>query len=717
MAPLFLRLTALAVLVLLVAGNVAKAQDGLALAVFAFRPKPVMVQLYQPLVDYLNQAVPEARLRLVVLNQEEMEQELGAQRLDLLFTNPSHFIVLRQRNRLTGALATLVAVEQGVAVSSLGGVIITGTRRDDIARLADLRGKTIAIPGTKFLGGYQTQAFELLQAGIRLPDDASLLNVDGHDGVVQTVAAGKADAGFIRTGILEAMIREGRVSPDSLKVVNPQNPPGFPFQLSTRQYPEWAFSALPHVNERVVRRITSALLALEPDHPAAKAASIHGFTIPADYLPVENLARALRLSPFEHAPDFTFSDIISRYRDVLVVLALAGGVIALLALKLVVNNRRLRQAHQRAEESDEVFRRLYEDAPTPVLIIRDGRFERCNRAALDLAGARADQLIGRSPEEISPPFQPDGRSSRDLAREFLDDVSHYSSARFDWVHVRPDGQEFVVEVSLTPITIGGHRLAYVGWTDITDRKRAEAELQAVNQRLAEQAGQLMRVNADLEQFASVASHDLRQPLRMVASYLGLIRRDIQTQASPELREYLGFALDGAKRMDRLIQDLLDYSRSGRHSDAEAPVDFHQAVQEALQHLQPVIDEQGGEVIVAETLPILSGHRGDVVRLFQNLIGNALKYRTPDRPPRVQVGCQRDGSCWRIWVTDNGRGIAEADRERVFKIFQRLVPSSECEGTGIGLAVCKKIVENMGGRIWIDSVPGQGSTFQVSLPVD
>ena len=717
MAPLFLRLTALAVLVLLVTGNVAKAQDGLALAVFAFRPKPVMVQLYQPLVDYLNQAVPEARLRLVVLNQEEMEQELGAQRLDLLFTNPSHFIVLRQRNRLTGALATLVAVEQGVAVSSLGGVIITGTGRDDIVRLADLRGKTIAIPGTKFLGGYQTQAFELLQAGIRLPDDASLLNVDGHDGVVQTVAAGKADAGFIRTGILESMIREGRVSPDSLKVVNAQNPQGFPFQLSTRQYPEWAFSALPHVNERVVRRITSALLALEPDHPAAKAASIHGFTIPADYLPVENLARALRLPPFEHAPDFTFSDIISRYRDVLVVLALAGGVIALLALQLVVNNRRLRQAHQRAEESDEVFRRLYEDAPTPVLIIRDGRFERCNRAALDLAGARADQLIGRSPEEISPTIQPDGRPSRDLAREFLDDVSHYSSARFDWVHVRPDGQEFVVEVSLTPITIGGHRLAYVGWTDITDRKRAEEELQAVNQRLAEQAGQLMRVNADLEQFASVASHDLRQPLRMVASYLGLIRRDMQTQASPELREYLGFALDGAKRMDRLIQDLLDYSRSGRHSDAEAPVDFHQAVQEALQHLQPVIDEQGGEVVVAETLPILSGHRGDVVRLFQNLIGNALKYRTPDRPPRVQVGCQRDGHCWRIWVADNGRGIAEGDRERVFKIFQRLVPSSECEGTGIGLAVCKKIVENMGGRIWIDSVPGQGSTFQVSLPVD
>lgn len=717
MAPFLLRLTALAVFVVLVAGNVAKAQDGLSLAVFAFRPKPVMVQLYQPLVDYLNHAVPEARLRLVVLNQTEMEEELGAQRLDLLFTNPSHFIILRQRNRLTGALATLVAVEQGVAVSSLGGVIIAGSDRGDVDRLTDLRGKTIAIPGTKFLGGYQTQAFELLQAGIRLPDDVSLLNVDGHDGVVQTVAAGKADAGFIRTGILESMIRAGQVPPDRLKVINAQNVPGFPFHLSTRQYPEWAFAALPHVNERVVRRITSALLALEPDHPAAKAASIHGFTIPADYLPVENLARALRLPPFEQAPDFTFSDIFSRYRDVLVVLTLAGIIIALLALQLAVKNRRLRRAHQRAEESEEVFRRLYEDAPTPVLIIRDGRFERCNRAALDLAGARADQLIGRSPGEISPPLQPDGRSSGDLARELLDDVSHYSSARFDWVHVRPDGQEFVVEVSLTPITIGGQRLAYVGWTDITDRKRAEAELQAVNQRLAEQAGQLMRVNADLEQFASVASHDLRQPLRMVASYLGLIRRDIQTQASPELREYLGFALDGAKRMDRLIQDLLDYSRSGRHADAEAPVDFHQAVREALQHLQPVIDEQGGEVIVAETLPTLSGHRGDVVRLFQNLIGNALKYRTPDRPPRVQVGCQRDGSCWRIWVTDNGRGIAEADREKVFKIFQRLVPSSECEGTGIGLAVCKKIVENMGGRIWIDSVLGQGSTFQVSLPAD
>ncbi|RAU20963.1 hypothetical protein CU669_15330 [Paramagnetospirillum kuznetsovii] len=233
--------------------------------------------------------------------------------------------------------------------------------------------------------------------------------------------------------------------------------------------------------------------------------------------------------------------------------------------------------------------------------------------------------------------------------------------------------------------------------------------------IARQARKLKEINAELEQFAYVASHDLRQPLRMVASYLALIQRGLGQNITDEMTEYFGFAIGGAKRMDSLITGLLEYSRTGRGEKPFEPVPLDQVVAECRMNLEVATSEAAATLTVQDGLPTIAGDWNELVRLFQNLMGNALKYRLPDRPAVVSVGWQDEGSEWQVWVRDNGIGIAPEHHDRIFAIFQRLVTQEEYEGSGIGLSVCRKIVSHHGGRIWVDSTPGEGSVFTVAFP--
>jgi PAS domain S-box-containing protein len=251
--------------------------------------------------------------------------------------------------------------------------------------------------------------------------------------------------------------------------------------------------------------------------------------------------------------------------------------------------------------------------------------------------------------------------------------------------------------------------------DITFRKEAESRISEANRTLEQQTQQLQAVNAELEQFAYVASHDLRQPLRMISSYLTLIERKLGPQMTEELQTFFGFATGGAKRMDRLILDLLDYSRTGRRTNPLEPVALTDAVADSLVNLDVAVTEAQATVTVDKDMPVVSGDHMELVRLFQNLIGNAIKYRAPDRRPMVELGWRDEDGHWTIQVRDNGIGIAPEDRERAFLIFQRLVAKEAYEGTGIGLAVCRKIVENHGGRIWIEDGLDGGTSVCFSLP--
>jgi signal transduction histidine kinase len=231
--------------------------------------------------------------------------------------------------------------------------------------------------------------------------------------------------------------------------------------------------------------------------------------------------------------------------------------------------------------------------------------------------------------------------------------------------------------------------------------------------LNQQAVELKRSNTDLEQFAYIASHDLQEPLRMVSGFTGLLKRRYGGKLDADADEFIGFAIGGVNRMQELINDLLSYSRVGREVVSAKAVDMQIVVDQALANLQMAIEERSA-MISSGQLPTVIANHGMLVRLFQNLIGNALKFCKAERPI-VRIQAERRGTDWVFSVADNGIGIDPQYKDRIFLIFQRLHKQGEYPGTGIGLAVCKRIVERNGGRIWLESEPGKGTTFFFTLP--
>ncbi|MBF0304316.1 MAG: GHKL domain-containing protein [Alphaproteobacteria bacterium] len=246
--------------------------------------------------------------------------------------------------------------------------------------------------------------------------------------------------------------------------------------------------------------------------------------------------------------------------------------------------------------------------------------------------------------------------------------------------------------------------------------REIAERAAAERLVEEKARELARSNEELEQFAYVASHDLRQPLRIVISYVTLLERQLGAAVDMNSGDYIRFVRDGAHRMDRLIHDLLEYSRAGRADKALAPVDLNQVLTDALQDMAVAIEDSGAQLTTPANAPGVIGCEMDLVRLFNNLIGNAIKYRAADRPPQIAITVEQRDGVWRFVVADNGIGIEPDHLDRIFGVFQRLHVQSEYDGTGIGLAVCKRIVERHGGTIHAESEPGQGSRFVFTLPM-
>ncbi|HVI50705.1 MAG TPA: ATP-binding protein [Candidatus Sulfotelmatobacter sp.] len=335
----------------------------------------------------------------------------------------------------------------------------------------------------------------------------------------------------------------------------------------------------------------------------------------------------------------------------------------------------------------------------------------CNPAALSMFGLTGEgELVGRNLHGLLHYRRQDGTpypESECPVHHSLDSgvashgIDHY------W---RPDGSGFPIEFWVTPQSLGGQVVgAVVSFADITNRKAAENAL-------AEKTRELARSNAELEQFAYVASHDLREPLRMIASYVGLLERHLAKTLDDESREFIAFAKDGALRMDRLIRDLLEYSRIGRDRPPMQTVALGEVMIDVKANLAVPLEESGAELEIVEPLPQVTGDRGELVRLLQNLLGNALKYRSPDRRPHVRLEARPSGEQWEISITDNGIGIPAEQRERIFGVFQRLHARDAYEGTGIGLAICRKILTHHGGRVWADDVEdgSPGSVFRFTL---
>lgn len=240
------------------------------------------------------------------------------------------------------------------------------------------------------------------------------------------------------------------------------------------------------------------------------------------------------------------------------------------------------------------------------------------------------------------------------------------------------------------------------------------ELAHAREVIEEKAQELSRSNDELERFAYVVSHDLQEPLRMIASYLGLIEKRYSEKLDAAGHEFIGFAVDGAKRMQTLIHDLITYSRVGTRGKPFSATDLESVFADALANLK-IAREESGTTITHDALPTLNADPTQLLQLFQNLIGNAIKFRRKETPPAIHLSAQKQGSKWLFGLHDNGIGVDPQFFDRIFVVFQRLHERHEYPGTGIGLAVCKKIVERHGGGIWVESKPGEGTTFFFTIP--
>ena len=356
--------------------------------------------------------------------------------------------------------------------------------------------------------------------------------------------------------------------------------------------------------------------------------------------------------------------------------------------------------------SESVLRSCFEAASQAILTVSsEGRIQLVNRRAEQMFGYDRSELIGQ-PLEILLPERYRGVHAAHRDNYFALPRLRPMGVGLELAGQRKDGSEFPVEIGLSYVETEDGQLALGLISDVSERHRAAAELARVNE-------ELRRSNAQLEQFAYVASHDLQEPLRMVSSYLELLERRYGLQLDSEAQEFIRYAVDGAGRMKVLIQDLLSFSRAGTQTLRVRPVPSEGILTTALANLKVAI-EQSEAQITWDPLPEIVADPNVLGVVFQNLIGNAIKFQT-NGAPAVHISAQHTPAEFVFSVRDNGIGIAPQHAERVFRVFERLHSADRYPGTGVGLAISQRVVERHGGKIWLESTPGVGTTFFFTIP--
>lgn len=347
-------------------------------------------------------------------------------------------------------------------------------------------------------------------------------------------------------------------------------------------------------------------------------------------------------------------------------------------------------------------RGLLEASLDPLMTISaDGKLTDVNKAVEAVTGIPRHELIGSS---FSDYFTESKKAEEGYKRVLAEgEVLDYP---LTICHVSGKTTAVLYNATVYRNEAGDFQGVFAAARDVTEIRKAQEE-----QRML--IAELARSNTDLEQFAYVASHDLQEPLRMISSYTQLLARRYKDNLDSDANEFIGFAVDGAVRLQALIDSLLIYSRVGRRGNPFTDVDIHEVVAESISNLRAAVEESGA-LIAVDDLPVVKGDEVQLVQLFQNLIGNSIKFRR-DENPKVEISAKREDSQWVFSVADNGIGIDQQYNDRIFVIFQRLNPREKYAGTGMGLAICKKIVERHGGKIWFESAPGRGTTFFFTIP--
>lgn len=454
----------------------APAQE-LTLAVFVDHDRARLEQKFSPLALYLSKALPGYHVSIQLLSADEIEQRTRNHTVDFLLTNPVQYSRLKLQTGISGAVATLAQHNSGTALTKSGGVIIARAERDDITSINNLAGKRIATASTSSIGGYLAPLKEMIAAGLREPHP-SLLHITGmpHETAVHAVLKGNADVGFIKTDTLEEMTSNGLLNPAQLKVINPRTSPGFPYKLSTALYPEWPFVILPHVAGDVARQAAAALFSLKEDSWGAEPDSLHGFTIPANYEPVQRLLQELHQPPFHELSSYSLLSLWQHYHWRL--LSLPGVALVLLVMGTVLfrANRKLKEARALSDRLMTNLHALVDNFPF-MIWFKDvnGTILAANQTFAAAAGkANASEMIGCTdfdlwPADLAYKYRTDDQAVMEKRGSISAEEAMVSGGHRSWIETYKNAV----------ISKDGNLLGTVGFArDITYRKRIEEQLHA-----------------------------------------------------------------------------------------------------------------------------------------------------------------------------------------------------------------------------------------------
>jgi diguanylate cyclase (GGDEF)-like protein/PAS domain S-box-containing protein len=416
---------------------------------------------YQPLIDYLNTKL-DNRVILEVLTQEEMDEKIAKKEIDIATTNPTHFLVVRQQYALSGAVATLISVsDDKKPTNKLAGVIIVRPE-STIENMQDVKGKSISTPSLKHMGGFRAQAYELYQNGVEVNQKNNQIfqTRDSHQKVVEDVLLKKVEVGFIRDGILEEMIASGEIKRDDIRIVHEQKWANHPYRVSTKLYPEWPVFALPNAKESDTKAFLAALFSLEPTNEAILKKGIYGYTLPADYLEVEELARYLRLPPFDKIPEFTHLDVWEQYKKMIIV-----SVVALILILIY---------YMREQQRKKLFESLLSSMGDGVYgVNQEGKCTWINTQALKLLGFSEKEVIHSNSHKLFHHHKTSDEVYEACQCPIHLTLKDHETRTAEEFFIKKEGTFFPVSLTVAPTTTG----AIIVFRDISEQKRLQETLQ------------------------------------------------------------------------------------------------------------------------------------------------------------------------------------------------------------------------------------------------